>query len=173
MQTTNPGAQDVTGISSVSGPLKGSGVLPAGTFHGLRSPNQRNQAPGVIFTPYYGDIFLHTTVKVTRNILLLLSSNKKTHKPSCFLPPCPLPRLTPASPFSGNLPSPTPILRSRSGSQVCAVCPHPDGRLFQTGPLGFSFLENGIRTGRQLVSLAASVILKTGGLREDHVYHED
>lgn len=171
MQTINPRAQDVTGISSLSGPLKGSGVLPAGTFHGLRSLTQRNQAPGVIFTPYYGDIFIHTTVKVTRNILLL-SSNKKTHKPSCFLPPCSLPRLTPTSTFSGNSPSPTPILRSRPGSQVCAMCPHPDGQLFQTGPLGFSFLENGIRTGR-LVSLAVSVILNTGGLREDHVYHED
>ena len=37
-------------------------------------------------------IFIHTAVSVARNILLLISSNKKMHRPFCFLLPCSLPR---------------------------------------------------------------------------------
>ena len=80
------------GISSVSGFLRGSGVFLAGTVCGLMSPAQRTQVPGVIFRPFRGAIFIHTAVSVARNILLLISSNKKMHRPFCFLLPCSLPR---------------------------------------------------------------------------------
>lgn len=50
------------------------------------------------------------------------------------------PQITPTSTFSGNSHSPLPILRSRPGSQVWAMWPHPDGQLLQTGPLRFPLL---------------------------------
>lgn len=49
-------------------------------------------------------------------------------------------------------------------------CPNPD---FSKLVLGFSLLEYGIRIGRQWVSLAAPIILKTGELREGHVCREN
>lgn len=92
MQTTSPRAQRVPGISSVLDSLQGSGVFLARTICGLMSPAQSTRAPGVIFKPYCGAIFIHITVNMARNILLLISLNKKMHRPSCFLLPCSLPR---------------------------------------------------------------------------------
>lgn len=78
-------------------PLQGSRVLPAGTVCGPKSPTQRNPAPGVIFRPCW-------------DILLLISSDEKTHKPSCFLPPCSLPGLHQPPPFLRTHTPPPPSL---------------------------------------------------------------
>lgn len=147
MKTTNPRAQHMTGISSSSGPFQGPGVLPAGIFCGLISATQRSQALGVILRPRGGGVFIQTTARVAKNILLLVSSNK-TDTQSILFPTSPFPpRLYQSPLFLGTHTPPPPSLDGRPGSRVCAMCPHADGQCFQTGPLRFSLLEYGIRTG--------------------------